>query len=45
LDELGQDLTALSGVDVIAKIPNLDNVENITTILKNDGFLEIFSKL
>lgn len=45
LDELGQDLTSLSGVDVISKIPNLDNVGNITTILKNDGFLDVFSKL
>lgn len=45
LDELGQDLTALSGVDVIAKIPNLGNVEHITTVLKNNSFFETFSKL
>lgn len=45
LDELGQDLTLLSGVDVISKIPNLDNVEDITTILKNNGFLDVFSRL
>lgn len=45
LDELGQDLIALSGVDVIAKIPNLDDVESITSILKNDGFLDVLSKL
>ncbi len=45
LDELGQDLTALSGVDVIAKIPNLDDAESITSILKNDGFLDVLSKL
>lgn len=45
LDELGQDLTLLSGVDVISKIPNLDNVKDITTILKNNGFLDVFSRL
>ena len=45
LNELGQDLTSLSGVDVISKIPNLDNVENIATILKNDGFLDVLSIL
>ena len=45
LDELGQDLTLLSGVDVISKIPNLDKIEDITTILKNNGFLDVFSRL
>ncbi len=45
LDELGQDLTSLSGVDAISKIPNLVKIEDITTILKNNGFLDVFSRL
>lgn len=45
LDDLGHDLTSLSGIDVLSKIPNLDNAENIMETLQNAGFFDVFSRL
>lgn len=46
-DDLESDLVSLSGVDVLCKIPNTVNgdVEHVSTVLRQQKFLEILSKL
>ena len=45
LNDLAADLVSLSGVDVISKIPRLDDVGKLSTLLRESRFFDVFSKL
>lgn len=45
VQDLEEDLVSLSGVRVISKIPRLDNVGNLSIILRDGGFFDVLSKL
>ena len=45
VQDLEDDLVSLSGIDVICKIPHIDNVDTVYKILNQTKFLDVLSKL